>query len=66
MGIKPDALALRKRIVNMYKTAFGAFNVVQSEGIRHPAKLEVIGVVERSCVECDNSVPTALHRYRVA
>ena len=59
-------MALRERIVNMYKAALGAFNVVESERIRHAAKLKAVWSVERSCVECNNPIPTALHRYRVA
>lgn len=59
-------MALRERIVNMYKTALGAFNVVQSERIRHATKLEAVWGVERSCVESNNPIPAALHRYRVA
>ena len=59
-------MALRERIVGMYEAAFGAFNVVESERIRYAAESEAAWIVERSCVECNNSVPAALHRYRVA
>lgn len=59
-------MALREGIVDMYEATFGAFNVVKSERIRHAAELKVIRIVERSRVESNDSVPAALHRYRVA
>lgn len=59
-------MALSERIINMYEAALRGFNMVKSEGVRHAAKLEAVGVVERRRVESDDSVPTALHRYRMA
>lgn len=59
-------MALGKRVVNMYEAAFRAFEVVKSERIPHAAEFEAVWVVERSRVECNNSVPTTLDRYRVA
>ena len=58
-------MALGKRVIDMYEAAFGAFNVVKSERIRHPTELKAVWVVERSRVERYDSIPTALHRYRV-
>lgn len=59
-------MAVGERIVDMDKAAFGAFNMVKSEGVRHAAEFETIWVVERTCVEGNNAIPTALHRYRMA
>ena len=59
-------MALSERIINVYEAAFGAFDVVKSEGIGHAAELEAVGVVERRRVESDDPVPTALHGYRMA
>lgn len=59
-------MTLGERVVNVYKTAFGAFNMMKSERIWHAAELQAVRVVERSRVESNDSIPTALHRYRVA
>ena len=58
-------MALRKGIIDMYEAAFGTFNVVKSEGIRDAAKFKAVRFIERSCIERNDSVPTALHRYRM-
>ena len=59
-------MTLREGIIGMYEAAFGAFNVVESKGIRNATKFKAARVVERSCIEHNNSVPTALHRYGMA
>ena len=59
-------MALRQGIVNMYEAALGAFNVVESERVWHTAEFKAVWIVERSCVEYHNAIPTALHRYRLA
>ena len=59
-------MALREGIVSMNKAAFRAFNVVEGKGIRYAAESEAAWIVERSCVECNNSIPAALHRYGMA
>ena len=59
-------MTLREGIIGMYEAAFGAFNVLKSKGIRYAAEFEAVRVVERSRIEHNNSVPTALHRYGMA
>ena len=59
-------MALCERIVDVYEAAFRAFDVLESERIGYATKLEVVWIVERSCFEGDDSIPTALHRDRVA
>lgn len=59
-------MALGERIVNMYEAAFRGFNMVKSQRIWHTAELEAAWVIKRSRVEDHDSIPTALHRYRVA
>ena len=59
-------MTLCEGIIGMYEAAFGAFNVVESKGIRDATKFKAIGVVERSRIEHNNSVPTALYRYGMA
>ena len=59
-------MTLREGIIGMYEAAFRAFNVMESKGIRNATELKAARVVERSRIEHDNSVPTALHRYRMA
>lgn len=59
-------MTLREGIIGMYEAAFGAFNVVESKGIQDATKLKAVRVVERSRIEHNNSIPTALHRYGMA
>lgn len=58
-------MTVREGIVNMNEAAFGAFNVVKGKRVWHTAESKAIWTVKRSRVECNDSVPAALHRYRM-
>ena len=59
-------MTLGEGIIGMYEAAFGAFDVVESKGVRNAAKFKAVRVVEGTGIEHNDSVPTALHRYGMA
>ena len=64
VGVKPYTVEGGQGVVEVDETAFGAFEVVQGEGVRDASELEgVVGGVEGCGVEYDYAVPATLHGH---